>query len=91
MSELKQYAFIDGTIEAIIDATAKKAISGYQQLLANTLITFRDEIFDGEVVIDGKKDPYKTGQIDMIDCVLCILGYKPFNAETGEEAGIKDD
>lgn len=91
MSEFDEYKFVEGMVNDIIEATARKVISGYKQLLANDLITFRDKIFDGEAVIDGEKDPYKSGQADMIDYVLCILGYKPYNAETGEEAGIKDD
>ena len=76
MSEFDEYKFVEGMIEDIIDASAMQAIKGYRQLLIVKLNAVRDEIFDGE------KDPYKSGQVDMIDYVLRILR---------EELRIKND
>ena len=78
-------------IYEIIASAGRESVKLYKQMLADILTTARDKIFDREAVIGGKEDPYKAGQVDAIDYVLRILGYKPFDAETGEEAGIKDD
>lgn len=82
MSEFDEYKFVEGMVNDIIEASARQAITGYRQLLIHDLTAFRDKIFDGEVVIDPEKDPYKSGQVDMIDYVLSILR---------EEIRVKDD
>ncbi len=82
MSEFDEYKFVEGMINDIIEASARQAITGYRKLLIDKLMTVRDEVFEGETALYGEKDPYKSGQMDVIEYVLSILR---------EEIRIKDD